>query len=554
MHLAILTESDGKGIRALPFGPKLLDVWDEAKALGPKALADLGRLDRYFLLVSLLHREDAWHPWIHARCREIEAQPDGRLDLWAREHYKSTLITFAGSIQEMVRDPEITICIFSHTKPTALKFSSQIKRELEVNRDLQGVYPEVFYRNPEKESPLWSAEKGIIIRRKGNPREATLEAFGLVDGQPTAAHYRLRIYDDIVTLESVTTADQIKKVSEAWQVSQNLGARDPSTGKMRDWHLGTRYKFGDSYEELQKKKSRRTFLFPATVDGTPTGKPVFMTQEALDEKRRDMVSAIFAAQMLMNPVAGTEQMFKPDWPKFTDIRPGTVTCYIMCDPANKARPGRSNNDNTAMLVVLIDAGRNKYLADGYIHKMGLQERWTKLRDLWKKWTSTPGVQFVKVGYERYGMRDAMEHFEERQEIEKIGFPIEELAWPKEGGNAKYDRISRLEPDMRAGKWYFADDMMREIGGKMVRLEETSNQAKLREAGQGYRIFRPTYRMDAEGNLYSLNGIILNTLQRYPYVTHEDDLDAMSRIYDMDPSPPIIVSDAQLEPETFVDGA
>jgi hypothetical protein len=258
--------------------------------------------------------------------------------------------------------------------------------------------------------------------------------------------------------------------------------------------------------------------------------------------------------MLMNPLAGTEQMFRPEWPKFIDIRPSTVTCYIMCDPANKARPGRANNDNTAMLVVLVDAGRNKYLADGYIHKMGLSERWQKLRDLYKKWSSTPGVQMVKVGYERYGMLDALEHFEERQEIEKISFPIEELAWPKEGGNAKYDRISRLEPDMRAGKWYFADDMMREQGGVMVKLEETTNQKMMREGGQGHRIFRPVWRKDAEGNLYSINAIVLNTLVRYPYVTHEDDLDAMSRIYDMDPEAPLILPSGALEPEVFVDGA
>src|SRR6202049_1021311 len=93
---------------------------DEAQAL-------LGRADRFYLLTVLLNRTDAKHPWIYDRCREVEASTDGHLDLWAREHYKTTILTFAGLIQEILRDPEITIGICSHTRPDAAKFLAQIK-------------------------------------------------------------------------------------------------------------------------------------------------------------------------------------------------------------------------------------------------------------------------------------------------------------------------------------------------------------------------------------------------------------------------------------------
>jgi hypothetical protein len=545
--LKVLTVEDGLRIRALPFGEELLAAWDRVLKIGDAAAADLGKLDRYWLLIEPCKRTDLWHPWIYARCREVEAEPDGVLDLWAREHGKSSMITFGGSVQEIVRDSDITIGIFSHTKPEARKFLSWVKLELEDNRVLQGLYPDVLYADPQKEAPRWSEEKGIIVRRKSNPREATIEAHGLVDGQPTGSHFKLRIYDDIVTLESVTTAEQIKKTTEAHALSDNLGARG-ADGKKRAWHLGTRYRFGDTYQDLIDRKALKTRIYPATDDGTPTGNPVYLTKEQWADVRRKQPTAILAAQQLLNPAAGVEAMFQQSWLRFTDIRPATLNVYLCCDPASSRK---KNSDDTVITVMGIDANRNKYLLDGYAHKMGLSERWQKIRDLWKKWSESPGVQFVKVGYERYGLLDAMEHFEERQEVEKLSFEIAELAWPTEGANSKYDRIQRLEPDFRAGKWFLAAEPIDKEGRP---IEETRNQRELREMGQDFRAMRPIWRKDAEGNAYSLNGKILVCYLRYPYVVRDDTLDCMSRIYDMDPAPPIVIDAQLLEPETFVDGA
>lgn len=480
--------------------------------------------------------------------------------------HNSTIITFAGAIQEIIRNPEVTIGIFSHTKPVARKFLNQIKKELEGNAELVQTYPDIFWADPKRQAPQWSEEKGLIVCRKTNPKEATIEAHGLVDGQPTGAHFLLRIYDDVVTLESVNTPEQVKKTTEAWELSDNLGARGED-GHLRAWHVGTRYSFADSYNDMIERNALKIRVYPATDNGLPDGQPVFLTAGAWAEKKRKQGPATIACQMLQNPAAGNEAMFKKEWLQFIDIRPSTLNVYIMVDPAHSKKKG---SDNTAIAVVGIDAANNKYLLDGYRHKMGLKERWEALYGLRRVWLAQPGVQMVKCGYERYGMQADLEYFEEKMAAIGDAFEIIELNWTSDGAQAKDDRVQRLQPDFAAKKFYLAMVCQRKVplldknnqpikgadGQPVMVMEpyETANQRKVREGGQAFRIFSPVRRKDHEGNVYSLNKGFLDEYLTYPFSAKKDLIDATSRIYDMDPVKPIIIDQSALEPEVYVDGA
>lgn len=238
---------------------------------GAKHAEDLRALcsgDLFFLLVYAMRRKDMDNDWIFARCREVQGNPDGYLDLWAREHYKSTIITVGLTILNILNNPDITVGIFSHSRPIAKAFLRQIKREFETNRVLQELFPHICPPG-RGETRTWSEDGGIVVRRGGNPKENTVEAWGLVDGQPTGKHFDLLVYDDVVTLESVSTPEQIRKTTEAWRLSLNLGARG---GARR--MIGTRYHANDTYAELLKQKSVVPRLYPATVDGTLEGEPV----------------------------------------------------------------------------------------------------------------------------------------------------------------------------------------------------------------------------------------------------------------------------------------
>jgi len=260
-------------------------------------LRELCKNDLYFLLRYALNRKDIEadyrseeaNDWLFNQIRAVQAEPDDMLDLWAREHYKSTVITYALTIQEIIKNPEITACIFSHTRPIAKGFLRQIKRELEMNENLKEWFPEIFYQNPQKEAVKWSEDDGIMVKRKSNPKEATLEAWGVVDGQPTSKHYSLLIYDDIVTKESVTSPEMIEKTTDALALSYNLGANG---GRRR--FIGTRYHYNDTYRIIMERGTANPRIHPATDDGTITGNSVFLTQEQLLKKYADFGSYTFS--------------------------------------------------------------------------------------------------------------------------------------------------------------------------------------------------------------------------------------------------------------------
>lgn len=497
-------------------------------------LAFLGREDRFFLMTHLLHRTDAIHPWLYDRIREVESSPDDHLDLWARGHYKSSIITFTGSIQEILKDPDISIGIFSHTRPISKAFLRQIKREFEQNEDLKRIYPDILWANPHRDAPLWSEESGIIVRRKGNQKEATIEAWGLVDGQPTSKHFKLRIYDDTVTRESVTTPEQILKTTECYELSQNLSSRPP-----RQWLIGTRYNFADTYRVVLDRGGVKPRIYPATDDGTPDGKPVFLREDEWAAKKKEMGPYTVACQMLQNPVAGSEQDLKLEWIRTWEVRPLTLNVYIMVDPADSKDMGTSN---TAMAVIAIDANHNKYLVDGLCHKMNLKERYENLKKIHKRWTAEPGIQIVHVGYEKYGMQADLQHIEHMLELEKYSMNIQEVSWTKDGTHSKDDRIRRLVPDLSSWRFFFPYEG-----------QTTKRQKEAVERGQEYLVSKPIKAINHEGRLYNVTQWVLtNEYPMFPATTYKDFLDVMSRIYDMEPVPPLAVGDDETVPPVAED--
>lgn len=403
-------------------------------------LRNLCCTDLYFLLRYGCGRADVENEWYFQRCREVQANPDGVIDLWAREHGKSSIITFALSIFDILNDPEITIGIFSHTRPIAKGFLRQIKREFEANELLKAWFPDILWQKPQKESPKWSEDDGIIVKRQGNPKESTVEAWGLVDGQPTSKHYKRRVYDDVVVPASVTTPEMMAKTTEAFELSDNLAAEG---GAFRV--VGTRYHFNDTYGEMVRRKMATVRTYPCTKDGTENFEPdncVFMSSETLMDKRRVQGPYTFGTQMLLNPKGDSTQGFQRPWIRTLKGEPHGrgLNKYILVDPANAKK---KNSDWTTMGVIGLGGDRNYSLLDLVRDRMNLSERTEALLNLHEKWLP------LGVGYEQYGLQADIAHIEHVQNELNYRFKITPLG----GSMSKVDRIRRLIPIFEQGRFY-----------------------------------------------------------------------------------------------------
>jgi hypothetical protein len=517
----------------LPFGSELFAAWDRITD-GGKDITGVRALclwDRYFLLVQMCARKDMLHPWIYARCREVEADPAGHIDLWAREHYKSTVITFGGSIQRILQDPEITIGIFSNVGTLAVDFLRQIKVELETNGRLKAAFPEILWDDPSKQAQRWSTD-GIVVKRKGNSKEATVEASGLIDGQPIGKHYRLRIYDDVVTDKSVSTPEQSEKTTNAYSLSQSLG-----TVGGEEWMIGTRYSYADTYDWVISRGALKPRIYPATHDGTREGRPVYFPQGEWEKRLLKNTDSDIACQYLQNPLSGEQRIFDITDLQVYEVRPETLAVYVLCDPA---RSKKKDSANTAIIVIGIDAGNNKYLLDGFNHKMDLQERWENFSRMYIKWQNATGVQQVKMGYESFGAQADLDYFKEQMRLpDRPRFEVKELAWPRDGEGSKTDRVQRLVPDCKSHKFF----LPYETDEKNL----TRNQRQMAGTGYDYRIARQIRRKDEHGNMYDLTAQLKLQFHYFPHGL-KDAIDAAARIYDMEPMAPKRNEPSYAEPE------
>src|SRR4030042_180838 len=312
---------------------------DIQKMSSEKALSKIKDLvldDLFFIVYFILRIQTANSNFVINACKEVEDGPKTKtLDIWARFHFKSTIITIAETIQYHLKYPEKCTCIFSYKKAAAEKFLGAIREAYESDF-LKLLFPDILYNNPFRDSSSWSLQNGITLNRKNSSRpQRTIQASGLVEGMLQGDHFERRIYDDIETDDMKYSQEQMDKCFEKYTMSINLG-----TGGSDDIEriIGTYYSnMGPLVRirdlvDINNKIIYTSRIKPATHNGQSDGEPVLISQEKLDELR--MLSTFFS-QQLCDPTPKFDIQLNPDLLKEIDEKdiPKNLFKFMIIDSA-----------------------------------------------------------------------------------------------------------------------------------------------------------------------------------------------------------------------------
>jgi phage terminase large subunit-like protein len=445
-----------------------------------KTLRHFSETDFFFFCYFILDLRPINHEWFVPKIYDVQERHNGTLDLWSRELWKSTLMTYALPQWENIKDPDERIGIFSNTKSLAKDFLRRIKINLETNKLMQAVWPDIFYDKPDRQSPKWSEDDGLLCKRKSTYREMTYEACGITDGTPVGSHYSIRVYDDIVTWESTRTSELINKTRNGFELSHALGARG---GTKRV--IGTRYDYNDLYSEMIKSGNWDVRIHRGDVEPSP------WTKEEIEEKRAMMGTFNFSTQISLAPVSEDQQKFDMKDIKWED-RPDAsqLNVYIFVDPAGEKK---NHSSYTVMWAIGVDAWGGKHVLDIVRERLNSEEKWQRLSSMVSRY---PDVQ--QIGYEKYSMQADLNYIQQRKIDTKTYF--RDLT-PLGGSVSKKDRIKMLIPGFQRGEWYFPKEFwIKDVEGK--------NRDLIKE-------------------------FLEEEFVHFPNITYMDMLDCLARIHDPD---------------------
>jgi hypothetical protein len=447
-----------------------------------KDMAQRGRDDLFYLCKVILGY-DLLNPATHgALCRFVGGvEWPRRMVLMPRDTFKTTICTIAHSIQMIVRDPNISILMISDTETNASNFMLEIQQHFEHNTLFRWLYPEIIPEN--FNTTIWSSTR-MVVKRDKISRAPTVDAIGAFGGVESR-HYDYIKADDLATERSIRSDIEMDKL-----IKWSGGLESLLSGyHARLDFVGSRRKKGDLYEHLEKFFASGADREPIGPHAHQSGELLVFSRAILEEgesifperipkpfllRLRKFYPERYHSQYANSPKGSGLNVFEKEWLRYARaLGDGKIEArhkgevleltnwwnlerMILFDPSVAEKQTSSQQ---AIIVVGKGRGPFRYVLETHIGHYPPDEAVTLLYNLYAKWK--PGL----ISIEKRGYQGSIIYWlHEVAEQNNLPYlPIIEYPPPGKTSRAhlpqqeKKERIRGLQPMVRAGYlWVFEE--------------------------------------------------------------------------------------------------
>jgi phage terminase large subunit-like protein len=293
-------------------------------------MAELGRSSLYFLAKAILRYRDMTDRF-HGRCAEWydRCRTQFKQILWPRDHYKTSLITIAGTVQRVVRDVNRTSLICNESATNSELMLRAIRLHAESNRVFRAVYSDIIPRDIKR--VRWNDQMLDFERSLISP-SPTIDTIGMT-GAVVSRHYHHITFDDPVGEEAAASQkvmdDTIRRMSglTALLVKPEVDTVD---------YVGTPWLMHDTVSWFARTFESRLakLIIPVMVDGEIVF-PELITPEMLAIKRKALGEYRFSCWYLLKPRDSEKQNLNVQDIRFWDWSDASESAINLLNPSGE---------------------------------------------------------------------------------------------------------------------------------------------------------------------------------------------------------------------------
>lgn len=328
-----------------------------------------------------------------------------------RGHLKSTILTKACSLYDIIQNPEERILIVGESDTVGAKNLRDIKWHLENNQILRWLYPHVI--PPDFNNTKWT-DTEILLPRKGTYDESTITTCG-IGAKLTGFHFTKIYYDDPYGEKASQSTAEAERVREWVQYAPGLLV-NPETSVER-W-TGTRWKHGDGdiYGWVMANMPYVVWYRRSAIENGVPIWPERFTINRLKEIESREGKYKYACQYMNDPTPPEGSDFLPEWIKYYHVREddtGRMTIVVPEDNSpevfvgnlyrssfyDPSSGGASATAENAVNVLGTAADGRHFVLDNWARNCGYPdaiEKWHQLKDQF----ITRDDTFEEVGAQR----------------------------------------------------------------------------------------------------------------------------------------------------------